>query len=90
MLLSRYYLNQKKTLEINPRHPIMKELLSRVEAGSADDSAVNIAKLMHRTGKREESNDNMSLLNKIIRSLMSILGLSESDQETVQTPRSLV
>ena len=26
-----YYLNQKKTLEINPRHPLMKELLRRVE-----------------------------------------------------------
>merc|ERR1712203_173014 len=25
-----YYLNQKKTLEINPRHPLIKELLRRV------------------------------------------------------------
>ena len=24
-------MNQKKTLEINPRHPLMKELLRRVE-----------------------------------------------------------
>lgn len=24
-----YYLNQKKTLEINPRHPLIKELLRR-------------------------------------------------------------
>jgi len=45
-----YYLSQKKTLEINPRHPIMKELLKRVEEGSADtDAAHGIAKMMFRT-----------------------------------------
>ena len=49
----RYYLNQKKTLEINPRHPLMKELLRRVDDGSADDAAVNIAKMMFRTGEKD-------------------------------------
>jgi len=45
-----YYLSQKKTLEINPRHPIMKELLKRVEEGGADtDAAHGIAKMMFRT-----------------------------------------
>jgi len=26
-----YYANQKKTLEINPRHPLIKNLLEKVE-----------------------------------------------------------
>ncbi|XP_018018796.1 endoplasmin isoform X2 [Hyalella azteca] len=45
----QYYLNQKKTLEINPRHPIMKELLKRVHDGATDESTVDIAKMMFRT-----------------------------------------
>ena len=44
-----YYLNQKKTLEINPRHPLMRELLRRVEADEADDTAKDMAVMMFRT-----------------------------------------
>jgi len=43
-----YYLGQKKTLEINPRHPLIKELLRRVEAED-DEKATDIAKMMFRT-----------------------------------------
>merc|ERR1712223_1465644 len=32
-----YYLNQKKAMEINPRHPLIKELLRRVEDIPEDD-----------------------------------------------------
>jgi heat shock protein beta len=45
-----YYLNQKKTLEINPRHPLIKELLIRVEDDPADPIAKEIAVMMFRTG----------------------------------------
>merc|ERR1719233_2674574 len=38
-----YYLNQKKTLEINPRHPLIKELLRRVEDNPADKTASDMA-----------------------------------------------
>lgn len=44
-----YYLNQKKTLEINPRHPLIRELLRRVEADEADDTAKDMAVMMFRT-----------------------------------------
>lgn len=46
-----YYLNQKKTLEINPRHPLIRELLNRVEAkDDADDEvAKDMAVMMFRT-----------------------------------------
>ncbi|XP_014475356.1 PREDICTED: endoplasmin [Dinoponera quadriceps] len=44
-----YYLNQKKSLEINPRHPLIRELLRRVEVNSADQTAKDIALMMYRT-----------------------------------------
>jgi HSP90 family molecular chaperone len=45
-----YYLNQKKTLEINPRHPLIKELLRRVQDDPSDPAAKDIAVMMFRTG----------------------------------------
>ena len=35
-----YYLNQKKLLEVNPRHPLIKDLLRRVEDSKDDKTAV--------------------------------------------------
>lgn len=44
-----YYLNQKKTLEINPRHPLMRELLKRVNDDPTDPAAHEMALMMFRT-----------------------------------------
>merc|ERR1711937_705666 len=44
-----YYLNQKKTLEINTRHPLIKELLRRVEDTPADPVAKDTAIMMFNT-----------------------------------------
>jgi len=44
-----YYLNQKKTLEINPRHPLMKELLRRVNDDPNDPIAKETALTLFRT-----------------------------------------
>merc|ERR1712088_135864 len=44
-----YYLNQKKTLEINTRHPLIKELLRRVEDSPADPVAKDTAVMMFNT-----------------------------------------
>ncbi|KAG0718525.1 Endoplasmin [Chionoecetes opilio] len=44
-----YYLGQKKTLEINPRHPLIKELLRRVDADASDEKAKSIAEMMFHT-----------------------------------------
>ena len=41
-----YYLNQKKTLEINPRHPLIKDLLRRVEDSKDDKTAIDLANVM--------------------------------------------
>lgn len=39
-------------MEINPRHPLVKELLRRVEDDPNDAKAKNIALMMYHTGKR--------------------------------------
>jgi heat shock protein beta len=44
-----YYLSQKKALEINPRHPLIKELLRRVEDNPDDAVAKNMALMMFNT-----------------------------------------
>lgn len=44
--MSNYYFNQKKILEINPAHPLIKELLRRVEADSSDPKANELVQLM--------------------------------------------
>merc|ERR1739844_728792 len=44
-----YYLNQKKPLEINTRHPLIKELLRRVEDNPADPVAKDTAVMMFNT-----------------------------------------
>ena len=44
-----YYLNQKKALEINPRHPLIKELLRRVEDNPDDNVAKEMSVMMFNT-----------------------------------------
>ncbi|CAB3409913.1 unnamed protein product [Caenorhabditis bovis] len=44
-----FYASQKKTFEINPRHPVVKELLKRVSADSDDQTAISTAKLLFET-----------------------------------------
>ncbi len=41
-----YYLTQKKAMEINPRHPLIKELLRRVEDNPSDATAKEMAVMM--------------------------------------------
>lgn len=41
-----YYLQQKKILELNPNHPIIEELLKRVEQDDNDEKAKESAKLL--------------------------------------------
>jgi hypothetical protein len=49
-----YYLTQKKTLEINPRHPLIKELLKRVQADPEDRISKGMALMMFQTGNWEK------------------------------------
>ncbi|KAM3726438.1 Endoplasmin [Dirofilaria immitis] len=44
-----FYANQKKIFEINPRHPVIKELLRRVQAAESDKKATDAAILLFET-----------------------------------------
>uniref|UniRef100_A0AAR2IP13 Endoplasmin n=1 Tax=Pygocentrus nattereri TaxID=42514 RepID=A0AAR2IP13_PYGNA len=46
---TNYYASQKKTLEINPRHPLIKEMLKRVKDNAEDQTASDLAVVLFET-----------------------------------------
>ncbi|MCJ8743067.1 hypothetical protein PDJAM_G00089480 [Pangasius djambal] len=46
---TNYYASQKKTLEINPKHPLIKEMLKRVDANEDDQTASDLAVVLFET-----------------------------------------
>ncbi|KAM9754269.1 endoplasmin [Menidia menidia] len=46
---TNYYASQKKTLEINPKHPLVKQMLSRVSADADDQTATDLAVVLFET-----------------------------------------
>merc|ERR1711963_805810 len=80
-----YYLNQKKTLEINPRHPLIKELLRRVEDNPADPVAKDIAVMMFNTATLRSGfplRDTTSSFAGAIESMMrKTLGVDVDEEE---------
>ncbi|KAJ8261699.1 hypothetical protein GJAV_G00157310 [Gymnothorax javanicus] len=46
---TNYYAGQKKTLEINPKHPLMKEMLKRVTENADDQTAADLAVVLFET-----------------------------------------
>ncbi|XP_015521689.1 endoplasmin [Neodiprion pinetum] len=81
-----YYLNQKKTLEINPRHPLIRELLRRVEEDPSDPAAKDIAVMMFRTATLrsgymlKETSDFALSVEQLMRKTLGI-PLSETAEE---------
>jgi len=49
LVLWRYYANQKKTLEVNPRHPLVKELKRRVDDAEDDQTTKDLAFVLYET-----------------------------------------
>lgn len=81
-----YYLNQRKTLEINPRHPLIKELLRRVQADEAD-AAKDLALMMFRTATLrsgymlQETADFADSIERLMRQTLGISLDEKSEQE---------
>ncbi|XP_064101181.1 endoplasmin-like isoform X1 [Macrobrachium nipponense] len=77
-----YYLSQKKTLEINPRHPLIKELLRRVEDDSSDPVAKNIATMMYHTATLRSGyllKDTVDFAKSVEEMMRQTLGVSLSE-----------
>merc|ERR1711872_951326 len=78
-----YYLNQKKTLEINPRHPPIKELLRRVEDNPADATAKDMALMMYNTATLRSGyllKDTVNFAEHIERMMRETLGVDADEQ----------
>ncbi|KAM8703948.1 hypothetical protein ACLKA7_008556 [Drosophila subpalustris] len=78
-----YYLNQKKTLEINPRHPLMRELLRRVEADEADETAKDMAVMMFRTATLRSGymlQETSTFADSIEKMMRQTLGVAQDEQ----------
>merc|ERR1712200_185313 len=79
-----YYLTQKKTLEINPRHPLMKELLRRVEEDPEDPVSKNMALMMFQTATLRSGymlQDANSFASNIDMMMQHTLGVSDQELE---------
>ncbi|GAA6108668.1 endoplasmin isoform X1 [Tachysurus ichikawai] len=46
---TNYYASQKKTLELNPKHPLIKEMLKRVTSNEDDQRASDLAVVLFET-----------------------------------------
>ncbi|XP_029909570.1 endoplasmin [Myripristis murdjan] len=46
---TNYYASQKKTLEINPKHPLIKQMLKRVNDNADDQTASDLAMVLFET-----------------------------------------
>merc|ERR1712137_145833 len=80
-----YYLNQKKAIEINPRHPLVKELLRRVEGNPEDAVAKDMALMMFNTATLRSGfmlKDTVAFALHIENMMRETLGVSKD--ETVE------
>nr|QUQ60735.1 heat shock protein 90 [Pardosa pseudoannulata] len=78
-----YYLSQKKSLEINPRHPLIKELLRRVQSDKSDETARNMASIMYETATLRSGfmlRDTSSFASRVEVLLRKSLGIPEDAQ----------
>merc|ERR1712136_414346 len=88
-----YYLTQKKTLEINPRHPLMKELLRRVEEDPEDPVSKNMALMMFQTATLrsgymlQDANSFASNIDMMMQQSLGVSGqeIEEEEEEEIAT-----
>ncbi|CAD5226453.1 unnamed protein product [Bursaphelenchus xylophilus] len=78
-----FYANQKKIFEINPRHPVVKELLRRIENDQEDPKAVTTAELLFETATLRSGyalQDQVGFAERIESILRQSLDLSADEQ----------
>jgi len=80
---SNYYFGQKKILEINPGHPLIKELLRRVEANTNDQKARDLVELMFESATIRsgyELRDTAGFADRIENMLRSAMNVSPDEK----------
>jgi len=87
------YMRGKRVLEINPRHPIIKELRDKVAQDSEDDNLKQTARLVYQTALMESGfnlPDPKDFASSIYRSVQKSLDLSPDaaveEEEEVEEP----
>merc|ERR1719402_556834 len=68
----------RKTLEINPNHPVVVDLLSKVKADKEDKAAMDTAQVLFQTALIEsgyEIADPSALVNRVYRLMSKELGV---------------
>lgn len=88
-----YYLQQKKILELNPNHPIIKELLKRIELDENDEKAKESAKLLFamatvRSGYMlQDTEDFGKGVERLLRSDLDIPLDAPIEEEEIELPK---
>lgn len=87
-----YYLQQKKILELNPHHPIIKELLRRVEDDDNDEKVKQTANLLFATATvrsgymLQDTEDFGKRVERLIRSDLDVSLDAPVEEEALDVP----
>merc|ERR1719482_2264178 len=68
----------RKTLEVNPNHPVVVDLLAKVKANKEDTAAIDSALVLFQTAMIESGydvSDPTSLVNRVYRLMSKELGV---------------
>merc|ERR1711975_57062 len=80
----------RKTLEINPSHPVIVDLLAKVKASESDEAAGNTAEVLFQTAIIEsgyEIADPSALVNRVYRMMSKELGVDpDAPLKEVEVP----
>lgn len=76
-----FYAGQKKTLEINPRHPLIRELQRRIENEEQDQTTADLARVLYEAAALRSGyalKDSADFAGRIERMLRLSLGVDVS------------
>merc|ERR1712022_82093 len=80
----------RKTLEINPNHPVVADLLSKIKADKEDKAALDSAQVLFQTALIEsgyEIADPSALVNRVYRLMSKELGVDpDAPLKEVEVP----
>merc|ERR1712061_534139 len=80
----------RKTLEINPKHPVVADMLAKVKADKEDKSAMDSAQVLFQTALIESGfdiADPSALVNRVYRLMSKELGVDpEAPLKEVEVP----